>query len=288
MSRFIADPTFGLSAQALAVHAMLVQSECDDLAEYDEKLRDYKIETHTYPWFNGREKGVCLEVRPNVGCRKALLITFGEHRNSDGIFVDSWLINEYLLNPPTVADFQDERDEAYRKRTIISYGQVNEAVAVIRQKIKVFMATMKPGAGPARGVLPDLGDDPEQALLDRLAPPDQSPRAYVVTKDGGGGTSLQGEVTTSFAKLLLAFGKPTYTGRRGNGGDGKVSTEWVFRDPATGDTFTIYDYKATSLYDPDAPSVKAFRELPEYEWHIGAKNKAAAERFIVWLRAQVA
>jgi hypothetical protein len=97
-------------------------------------------------------------------------------------------------------------------------------------------------------------------------------------------TSLQGYVTTSFARLVEKFGAP-------NGpecsGDGKVSTEWVFEGLKPGDVFTLYDYKETCAYDPSYPTVEAFRARDSYEWHVGGKTDRDTGAFIVWLKAQL-
>lgn len=84
------------------------------------------------------------------------------------------------------------------------------------------------------------------------------------------GTSLMGYVTASFEDLREALGEPEE-------GDGyKVSTEWTLT--WKGQTFTIYDYKETSLYDRSGPSVEQFRKLPAYDWHIGGRTDPEAFR----------
>jgi len=39
-----------------------------------------------------------------------------------------------------------------------------------------------------------------------------------------------------------------------------------------GNIATIYDWKETELYGEGGISVKEFRKLPSYSWHIGTKN----------------
>jgi len=80
------------------------------------------------------------------------------------------------------------------------------------------------------------------------------------------GTSLSGEIETSYKNLVKLFGKP-------NGGSDnyKVSSEWVLEDDL-GNVATIYDYKATNLYDDGNPSVAQFRKLPSFSWHIGTSK----------------
>lgn len=80
------------------------------------------------------------------------------------------------------------------------------------------------------------------------------------------GTSLSGEIETSYKTLVKLFGKPN-----SQGDEYKVSSEWVLEDDL-GNIATIYDYKATNLYDEGAPSVAQFRKLPSYSWHIGTSK----------------
>lgn len=93
------------------------------------------------------------------------------------------------------------------------------------------------------------------------------------------GCHLVGEMAASYADLVAAFGPPT-------DGDGyKVSSEWTFTSES-GQTFTLYDYKATNLYHLELPSVEDFREEPSYDWHIGGNVDPTA--FIAWVREQIA
>ena len=295
MSNLIADATLGLNAQALAILAMLSRSPCDDLgAEYEEKFHEFKIEIKTFAWYNGRERGVLLEVRPSLSSKRALLITFGEHRNSDSIFIDAWEVNEFFLNPPTVADFTDE---AYKARTWVDYGNVAKAIEVIRDKISAFMAEANKPV-PAR-VLPELGEGEETpnppkppAKVKRgVTRTGKCPYRAIMSRNSNGGWenssggSLQAEVEASYKALCDLFGSPQFLDETGDG-DGKVSTEWIIKSDH-GEILTIYDYKETSLYDSDLPSPAEFRKRASYEWHIGGKDKSSADRFVTWLRNEL-
>jgi hypothetical protein len=163
MSIYIADNDLGISSQALAILAMLSRTDCDGLAKYGDG--QYQIAIRTWAWYNGRERGVCLEVRPSLGSKRALLVTFGEHRNTDGIFIDAWEVEEYFLSPPTVADYTEE---AYEQRVFAPYGNVARAIEIIRGKITAFMESVSEevvpteipavASVPAR-VLPELGEE---------------------------------------------------------------------------------------------------------------------------------
>jgi hypothetical protein len=55
----------------------------------------------------------------------------------------------------------------------------------------------------------------------------------------------------------------------------KVTAEWVLlHDDGV---FTIYDYKATSEYDKDLPTLAEFRRQ-QYDWHVGVDPNQAAAR----------
>lgn len=136
MSKTLADTTLGLGAQARAVLALLAATEPHNVAPWNDERREYDVEINTRAWYNGRERGVLLEVRPNFASTLGLIITFGEHRNSDDIFVDAWIVNEVFLNPPTVADFPEE---AYKRRQCFREGRVGEVVDFIRLVIKTFL-----------------------------------------------------------------------------------------------------------------------------------------------------
>lgn len=104
---------------------------------------------------------------------------------------------------------------------------------------------------------------------------------YVLDPNGDdSGTGLFAEVVLSPADVVRRFG---------NGHDGdryKVSRRWVFRK---GDlVFTLYDWKSTSLYDPDlwSPADLWSSSVP-WDLNIGSKAPATAadvEEFVAYLR----
>lgn len=90
----------------------------------------------------------------------------------------------------------------------------------------------------------------------------------------GGSTSRVGEVKLVFADIVKAFGTPIES-------DGyKVSGEWLFFNEATDEFFTLYDWKMTSLYDEDCPSVEEMRANPNpQQFNIGGCGKGNAHEF---------
>lgn len=100
-------------------------------------------------------------MRRSIVDKKCLVLTFGEVRNSDHIFVDSWEHIGGFMNPPTVEDFPDT---AYAARQYIDYGRIDLAVNMIIAKITEFFASLpaipapEPKVkGPARTL--EIGDD---------------------------------------------------------------------------------------------------------------------------------
>jgi hypothetical protein len=75
------------------------------------------------------------------------------------------------------------------------------------------------------------------------------------------GTSLQGTIKTTFAKLEDAFGEPIYP----DSFDGKVICEWVL-EFTDGTIATIYCWKMSKV------------PLYEYDWHIGGHSEKAVEK----------
>lgn len=143
-----ADPTFGINSQALAILQLLAGQD-PIFADWNPKTGRYEVTIKTYPWYAGREKGVCLVVKPKEhnSDRKHLHIVFGEDRGTDGIFVEKWEASE-PFNCPTPEN-RDEKvgDEAYQNRASFPYGQIGHAVECIIKTMRDFYeATKEPSS----------------------------------------------------------------------------------------------------------------------------------------------
>jgi hypothetical protein len=105
-----------------------------------------------------------------------------------------------------------------------------------------------------------------------------------VINDGefSNGTSRQGDIQVKYKDLVLAFGEPMES-------DGyKVSGEWVFLNEETGDVFTLYDWKSTSLYNHSLPSVETFRNRDiAMQFNIGGHGSSNLESFKRFLLRQI-
>ena len=113
----IGDHTFGLNEQALAILALLEQ-ETPSFAEYIDK--EYQVSFNTYPWYNGRERGVVISMSPeHVGLgKKVLHIAFFECRNSDGINCLRWTTELFYFNCPTI---ENAGDKAFHSKSSSPY-----------------------------------------------------------------------------------------------------------------------------------------------------------------------
>lgn len=104
---------------------------------------------------------------------------------------------------------------------------------------------------------------------------------YRVSMDKANGTSLKTHIEATWQELQLLLGNSSES-------DGyKVSGEWAFIN-REGDVVTIYDWKATSLYDEDLPTPEEFRAqgYPS-TFSIGGHTAVAAETFRHELQLQL-
>lgn len=102
------------------------------------------------------------------------------------------------------------------------------------------------------------------------------------------GTYLCGEICAAYSDLVKVLGEPTYKYcKRSSLSDNKTSTEWIVT--FKGKTFTIYDYKATTLYygskNKDILTPKELRALPSYTWHVGSTGDAS--KFITAIKKAI-
>ncbi len=82
-----------------------------------------------------------------------------------------------------------------------------------------------------------------------------------------------GTITTTFQKLKEMFGEPRPVQDR------KVSGLWVFKDEE-GNTFTIYDWKATcECGDSSLPTKEDFRaSITPFEFSLGGKGDSSPSK----------
>ncbi len=119
---------FGLHLNRRAWAVLHLLDREPDFAPYDDLNHKYEIESETYAFYNGRERGFTIRVgHPDSGIRynRYCYVVFSENRSSDDIVIIRW-VGERLPNPPRSDDFPAEawRDRKYAK-------SVEEAVKLI-------------------------------------------------------------------------------------------------------------------------------------------------------------
>lgn len=70
-----------------------------------------EIDIKSFAFYNGRERSIGLEIRLGFLDKNPRIVIFGEHRNSDDIFVDTWQGKDYY-NYPTINDMPDSAYDA--------------------------------------------------------------------------------------------------------------------------------------------------------------------------------
>lgn len=93
----IADKNFGINEQGLCVLQYL-SNISPDFAERSNGLS--LVEFYTYPWYNGRERGIVISMSSNFLSGKVLNIAIYEHRNSDELCCLKWETDTIYWNHP--------------------------------------------------------------------------------------------------------------------------------------------------------------------------------------------
>lgn len=136
----IGDTTFGLNEQALEVLKLLSAIDIEEVGNCSNT-----ISIHTYPWYNGREKGFCISIFERI--EEIMHIAVFEHRNTDEIHCLLWITDNVYWNGP-VAD-EKTIEKAYKggskhdTTTHFRYACYNECVEWVIEKIKCFLCTTK-------------------------------------------------------------------------------------------------------------------------------------------------
>lgn len=143
-----ADLSFGLNSQALAVLQLLAFKE-PAFARFDEKLRHYLVEIKTFPWYNGRERGICLIMWPGYEqTGPCLFFAVAECRASDDLIVEMWAQPHFRDNCPTI-DTRDEvlgdrADEPFNNRKEFPRGEIGKAADFIYGQMAKYYEEMNP------------------------------------------------------------------------------------------------------------------------------------------------
>jgi len=96
------------------------------------------------------------------------------------------------------------------------------------------------------------------------------------------GSSGVSGVELSPAKLVEVFGKPDESDEY------KVSGEYTFDTP-NGGVITLYDWKATILYDPDYPTPEELWSSDDFDFSMGGDDlgKQQVSEFKEWIKSRL-
>lgn len=130
LASFIYEPN--MKAGAAVVLLLLSKTEPDGVARYDSERFCFDIDTVSSVYYNGRENGFVLQVSRNYQCGGVLNIYCSQHRNTDGLFVETWETDYYGINPPA----NNRPETAYQNRMLFAETDYVKAVDFIKSKIK--------------------------------------------------------------------------------------------------------------------------------------------------------
>lgn len=136
-----ADPSFGVNPSAQAILCLLAGTSPDFATSTG--VAPYDVDILTYTWVNGRERGASLVVktRPPGRC---LILTFGEDRRSDLLFVEEWEESEEPFNGPTVENRTraiGEAEAVYKNRRHFSPRDVGSVAEYLYNRMAVWYQT---------------------------------------------------------------------------------------------------------------------------------------------------
>jgi hypothetical protein len=141
-----ADLSFRLNAQALAVGQMLAIRP-PDFAEWHD--HEYEVEIQTWPWFNGRERGIAIVLSRTQHDEEAAVFVVVENRTSDNIAVEEWWQSRVTLqNGPSLQSRDealggDEANRVYYDRIYFNYGEIGKAAEYVYERMSVAYKAQK-------------------------------------------------------------------------------------------------------------------------------------------------
>lgn len=126
MKNFKIDLNFGVKKTSIKIAKLLNKSGRIEIPE------NYRLET--FPFYNGREASIALVIGTLLS-KTNLTIVFGENRNSDHIFVDSFSKKSSINNNPVLPDFSDED---YQNRIYFKWNEETKVVSYIEHLILIY------------------------------------------------------------------------------------------------------------------------------------------------------
>jgi hypothetical protein len=124
----IGDMAYGISAAARGILALL--------CEVEEPFGPWQFVSTTAPFYNGRERGICLMISTQV-YSPVLCVSFGEARDSDALFLEYWVISRTPMNP---VGLKDRPERAYKARQSFSAGRLDLVTKEIIALVFAFLS----------------------------------------------------------------------------------------------------------------------------------------------------
>lgn len=127
-----------LKINAAARSVLIYLSEGTYIDFYSLERNTGILHIDTFAFYNGRERGIGLEIVKTREEIKTLYIVFAEHKRSDEIFVEKWEQGGYAdMNPPAW-DAVGRTDKVYEERKCFSPDQVHEVCNYIKTLVHEF------------------------------------------------------------------------------------------------------------------------------------------------------
>lgn len=141
------DPKLSVKDYAYKIGALLKKINLNDIPGADTEEIGY-LYPETSAWYNGRERGIAIALKTFNSTRPVYVIAFGEHRNTDSIFIDHWTMDRSAFNYPTVTDYPDFAYENTRLYVSYSDDMFQRAANVIVGLVTLWaQGAIKPGFG---------------------------------------------------------------------------------------------------------------------------------------------
>src|ERR1041385_7545837 len=99
------NPKLSVKDCSWEIGKLLKKVKLDELPGATEEIGYFTPQTSA--WYNGREEGIAITLQTFNDSRPVYVIAFGEHRNTDSIFIDHWTMKAAPFNHPTVPDLPE-------------------------------------------------------------------------------------------------------------------------------------------------------------------------------------
>lgn len=129
--------TFGVDHQARAFLpvALYALERIDDGVDGPGK-RLRAVDIRVSPLYNGRERGISIVLCSHTAPDNALVLCFGEERNSDRLFLWPWQTKAPFNMPPSLPD----DDASYHERYSFPYLRVHQAEEALVREVERWLS----------------------------------------------------------------------------------------------------------------------------------------------------